>query len=204
MLLSYPLGDALNISQDVTRADAELFIPITCKENAGMTTPIHTNTLLMLGEEALAQGEFNRSMRAACYGAFNVSNEVDKHPNVQGAHYDNSHFLTGGGFLQALLYGYAGMRVTESGVKLRPPALPEEVGRLAFASLQWRGVAFMASVNASALVLASAASVASVEAGSALCVVDGRGVSQRLPRAGTGELALDRDKFAWPGLVISC
>lgn len=76
LLLTYPLGDLLNTTAAVSRADADLFIPITCRENAGMTTPIHTVVWLGLGEWALAQAEFNRSMHAACYGPFNVRNEV--------------------------------------------------------------------------------------------------------------------------------
>ena len=41
-----------------------------------MTTPMHTIVWLGLGEWTLAQAEFNRSMHAACYGSFNVRNEV--------------------------------------------------------------------------------------------------------------------------------
>lgn len=76
MLLTYPLGEYLNVSAAVTRADAEFFIPITCQENAGMTTPIHTIVWLQLQQERLAQAAFNRSLHAACYGPFNVRNEV--------------------------------------------------------------------------------------------------------------------------------
>lgn len=35
--LTYPLGAVLNTSDAVSRANAELFFPITCRENAGMT-----------------------------------------------------------------------------------------------------------------------------------------------------------------------
>ena len=60
MLLTYPFGDALNTSLSVSAADAELFIPITCRENAGMTTPIHTIVWLTLGNTTAANAEFNR------------------------------------------------------------------------------------------------------------------------------------------------
>jgi len=88
--LTYPLGDVLNTSQADSRADAELFFPLTCRENAGMTTPMHTVVWLQLYETTLAQAEFNRSMHAACYGPFLVRNEVDKHSDVQGGHFDNT------------------------------------------------------------------------------------------------------------------
>ena len=88
--LTYPLGDVLNISAADARADAELFFPLTCRENAGMTTPMHTIVWLQLGERARAQAEFNRSMHAACYGPFLVRNEVDKHADIPGGHFDNT------------------------------------------------------------------------------------------------------------------
>ena len=139
-LLTYPLGELLNISDATARADMELFAPLTCRENAGMTTPMHAIVWLQLGEEQLAMAELNRSMHAACYGDFLVRNEVDKHADVTGAHYDNSHFLTGdGGFLQALMNGYGGVRVTAAGLKLRRPYLPDSVGELRLRGLAWRG-----------------------------------------------------------------
>ena len=88
LLLSYPLGDLLNTSAAATAADASLFIPITCLENAGMTTPMHTIVWLQLGQVQKAQAEFNRTLHAACYGPYNVRNEVDKHADIPGGHFD--------------------------------------------------------------------------------------------------------------------
>ena len=88
-MLTYPLGDLLNITDAVARADMELFAPITCRENAGMTTPMHAIVWLQLGEQDRAMAEFNRSMHAACYGPFLVRNEVDKHADVPGGHFDS-------------------------------------------------------------------------------------------------------------------
>ena len=72
MLLTYPLGDLLNTSAAVSAADAHLFIPLTCRENAGMTTPLHTLVWTQLGQHQLAAAEFNRTLHAASYGPFNV------------------------------------------------------------------------------------------------------------------------------------
>ena len=161
-LLTYPFGDALSISRSVALADALLFVPLTCKENAGMTTPMHTVLWLYLADDTeanttnttfftYAMAEFNRSMHAAAYGPFNVRNEVDKHADIPGGHFDNTKFLTGdGGFLQALLNGFGGLRlVNETALKLLRPSLPESVGRLVLRSLSWHGRRFTLSINAS-------------------------------------------------------
>ena len=148
LLLSYPLGEYLNVSAAVMRADADYFLPITCKENAGMTTPIHTAVLLQLGREVEAQAAFNRSLYAACYGPFNVRNEVDKHADIIGSHHDNSHFLTGdGGYLQAVMNGYGGLRILPQSLKLYMPRLPEFVAQLRFRRLRWRSTVLDMSVS---------------------------------------------------------
>jgi hypothetical protein len=45
--------------------------------------------------------------------------QVDAHQDVIGGHFNNSKFLTGdGGFLQALVHGYGGIRIVDSGLKV--------------------------------------------------------------------------------------
>ena len=65
-----------NVTPEISRNDAETFIPITCQENAGMTGPIHAIVWLMLNENLKAEREFNRSLQACTYGEFHVRNEV--------------------------------------------------------------------------------------------------------------------------------
>lgn len=195
LLISFPLGDALNISKEVTQADVELFAPLTCKENAGMTAPIHTITYLMIDNQERAQASFNRSLRAACYGPFNVRNEVDKHLDIIGAHFDNTHFLTGdGGFLQALLYGYSGLRVTSIGLKLRRVYLPQGVALLEFGALHWHG-------NIFSLVVESQSMSFSLVKGNEFCLLDSKGMHQRIGIAG---LTIKLNTFMFPGLLTSC
>ena len=74
LYLTYPMN--FNVTPEITRNDAETFIPITCQENAGMTAPIHAIVWLMLNETLKAEGEFNRSLQACTYGEFHVRNEV--------------------------------------------------------------------------------------------------------------------------------
>jgi hypothetical protein len=196
--LIYPLGDVLNTSAADARADAELFIPLTCRENAGMTTPIHTIVWLQLGEPALAQAEFNRSMHAACYGPFHVRNEVDKHADIPGGHFDNTHFLTGdGGYLQALLNGWGGLRVTAGGLKLLRPVLPESVGQLRLRRIAWRGGHLTVTVGAETQALA-------LLDGPPLCLTDANGENSEPLAPGGPAAQLDIRSFAYPGLLASC
>ncbi len=194
LLLSYPLGSILNITSEVTRADAELFIPLTCLENAGMTTPMHTIVWLSLDEPVLAQAEFNRSMHAACYGPFNVRNEVDKHPDIIGGHFDNSHFLTGdGGYLQALMNGYGGLRIVEAGISLLRPSLPASVGRMRLRGLAWLGLAVEFQITAVQILI-------NVSGTPSFCVRDALGDDQLYRLAA----AIDVATFVFPGLLYVC
>ncbi|CAF1535077.1 unnamed protein product, partial [Adineta steineri] len=119
LYLTYPMN--FNVTPEIIRNDAETFIPITCQENAGMTGPIHSIVWLMLNETLKAEGEFNRSLQACTYGEFHVRNEVDIHEDIIGGHGFNTHFLTGdGGFIQAVMMGYAGLRYDEKSLLFNP------------------------------------------------------------------------------------
>jgi trehalose/maltose hydrolase-like predicted phosphorylase len=191
MLLSYPFGDVLDIPLAETRADAELFIPLTCMENPGMTTPIHTIVWLSLFESTKAQAEFNRSLYAACYGPFNVRNEVDKHVDIYGGHFDNSHFLTGdGGYLQALINGFSGLRITDQGLRLLRPSLPSGVTQLRLRRVLFRSLILTIVVSSSALNID----------GDVFCIKDGKGGVQRFQQHAT----LSFSSYAYPGLLYEC
>jgi len=199
---------------EVAEKDALLFAPLTCRENAGMTTPMHVIMWLQLTElqadrnggayAVAAERELNRSMHAACYGPFLVRNEVDKHADVLGAHYDNSKFLTGdGGFLQGLLNGYAGLRIfNESALKLLRPHLPDDVGALRLRRVAWHGralnytIALAAGAMTASLAVDAGAPVAATQGGGG-----GSGVcSQLLP--GGAALSVDAAcEACWPLLV---
>ena len=160
---------------------------------------MHTIVWLQLGEASLAAAELNRSMHAACYGPYNVRNEVDKHRDVVGGHFDNTHFVTGdGGFLQALVYGYGGLRVEEEGLRLLPPTLPERVGSLVLRNVVWRGC-ILSLIVAPATQTLVATSCASSSA-TMLCLVDALGGQQGLVVGGLA-LNLTRASFAYPGLL---
>jgi trehalose/maltose hydrolase-like predicted phosphorylase len=195
MLLTYPLGEALNTTAAVSLADAEVFIPITCRENAGMTTPIHTIVWLQLGRPDLAAAEFNRTRHAACYGPYNVRNEVDMHQDIIGGHFENTRFLTGdGGALQALLNGYGGLRILDDSLKLLQPTLPESVGQMTLRNISWRGRIFTMVIGpANTTITLSSTSTL----GLGLTVSDNPGCTPLKP----GEGVLLDASGPWPALV---
>eukprot|EP01084_Bolivina_argentea_P106703 190888_1 len=146
LYLSYPLNgiDELNITKNITNNDYNYFVPITCQENAGMTTPIHTIVQLLLMSDNIVtntnvmENEFNRSMYAAAYGPYNIRNEVDKHSNIVGGHFDNTHFLTGnGGFIQQFVFGFSGIKIVQNGLKFEKSYLPNNIGQLRLRKLNW-------------------------------------------------------------------
>jgi len=136
VLLAYPLQ--IMTSKKTLRNTMEYFSPEpyqTCDENPGMTECIHLSNWLDLEEFGNAEYAFNRSKHAACYGPFNVRNEVDLHGH--GGIFINSHFLTGeGGFLQAMVNGWGGIRINEDGIRLNPH-IPNNVTRITFSKIHY-------------------------------------------------------------------
>ena len=121
---------------------------------------------------------------------------MDKHADVQGGHFDNTHFLTGdGGFLQALLNGWGGLRVTGGGLKLRRPALPEGVGTLSLRRIASRGG------HLDVAVAADATTVALLD-GAPRCLTDAAGARAATLVAGGAAARLDAAAFAYPGLIV--
>eukprot|EP00759_Apiculatamorpha_spiralis_P058349 PhF_6_TR9183/c0_g1_i1/m.14325/K22078/PGGHG, ATHL1; protein-glucosylgalactosylhydroxylysine glucosidase len=148
MMLSYPFGEALSVPLNVTMKDSEIFIPRTCEENAGMTTPIHGIVHLLLGNRTAADAQLNRSMHAACYGPFNVRNEVDAHADIIGGHFNNTKFLTGdGGFLQLIVNGYCGLRVVDDAFLISGSNLPQALGSISLHNFVFRKCHFSLSIN---------------------------------------------------------
>jgi len=123
----------------------------TCDENPGMTECIHLSNWLDLEEFEKAEFAFNRSKHAACYGPFNVRNEVDLYGH--GGVFINSHFLTGeGGFLQAMINGWGGVRINEDGIRLNP-YMPNNVTRIIFSKIHYMNNEIRVSFDSLSLVL---------------------------------------------------
>ncbi len=79
---------------------------------------------------------FNYSYKPYLRSPFNVLAETPTNMSTN--------FLTGaGGFLQQVLFGYTGLRITENGlVKKYPPMLPKEVKEVKITGIKFRGTVY--------------------------------------------------------------
>ena len=122
-----------------------------------------------------------------------MRNEVDKHADVTGAHYDNSKFLTGdGGFLQSLVNGFGGLRIAdETTLRLLRPSLPDSVGRLRLRRLSWHGRLLTLDVDSAMATLTNAVGgsgaigVTEGPGGGGACTLLVLGTSYQIPSGGT-------------------
>ena len=125
----------------------------------------------------------------------NVRNEVDKH----GGHFDNTHFLTGdGGFLQAIINGYGGLRILEMGLKMYRPSLPKGVKKFTF-----RGFLFMDSTFSYCIKKDHAVIEVKQNQGVDLCLMNGDGKLEQNLAVGKPVIVGYQD-FKFPGTIRLC
>ncbi|CAM9360841.1 unnamed protein product, partial [Ectocarpus fasciculatus] len=107
VLLHYPLG--MDMPLDVLKADLDYYSNLTDPGGPAMTWGMHSIGYRDLIDLDLAANYFNLSFADNVNAPFNVWSE-----GVDGANAAN--FITGaGGFLQTVLSGYAGVRITSPG-----------------------------------------------------------------------------------------
>lgn len=146
VLLAYPL--MLNMSDAVRQADLAAYESVTDPNGPAMTWAMHAIGHLDNGRPDLAASLFNRSF-ANVQMSFAVWTETP-----QGG---TTNFLTGaGGFLQGVLMGYAGLRIHDEYLTLRP-ALIEGTQSVAVRGLRYRGATIHAQYDAATLTLTLAA-----------------------------------------------
>ncbi|KAK7482442.1 hypothetical protein BaRGS_00026259, partial [Batillaria attramentaria] len=132
-LLGYPLG--YNMPQNVHRNDMELYSQRVIFNGPAMTWSMVAINWLDLGEMDKAEENFHKSYSLYRRKPFNVWTE--KQTGI-GA----SNFITGmGGFLQAIMFGYAGLRVELEKLTFRP-LLPLNITRLTFTGIKYLASTF--------------------------------------------------------------
>ena len=110
------------------------------------------------------------------------------------------HFLTGdGGFLQALMNGWGGLRITEGGLRMLRPYLPESVGQLRLRRFAWRGGHLTITVGTALQTVA----LLDAPIGS-LCLTDANGASSQTLTPNGPPAQLDINSFAYPALLAPC
>lgn len=131
ILLSYPLG--LEMSREVRQHDLEYYEGVTDAKGPAMTWGMHALGHLELGDAAKAAANFNRSFA-------NVKWPFDIWTETPAGGVTN--FITGaGGFLQTVLFVYAGVRVHKDYLEVSPKLL-EGARSMSVQGIRYRGSAF--------------------------------------------------------------
>lgn len=123
-LLGYPLQYA-NVNQSTRRNNLKFYGNVTRKNGPAMTWSMHAIGHLDI-DELPSDELFNRTYVPYVRAPFYVWNEY-----VNGVSGGASNFLTGaGGFLQLIMYGYAGIRINADSLTIERATLPPQTERL--------------------------------------------------------------------------
>ncbi len=121
VLLHYPWG--MEMTDEVRRADLEYYAARSDNNGPAMTWGMHAIGFKDLQDLPQAATYFNRSFQDNTHQPFNVWTET---PSGNAGN-----FITGaGGFLQTLVQGYAGIRITDEALKVTYPVCPEGTTQL--------------------------------------------------------------------------
>ncbi|CAF1126931.1 unnamed protein product [Adineta steineri] len=133
VLLGFPL--MWPMTKEVRKNDLLTYEAITRDDGPAMTWSMHAIGFLELEDFESAEKLFRQSYETYVRQPFNVWTEA--RAGVVGA----VNFITGaGGFLQAVLYGYGGIRLTMKELEIMPPArLPNQSTGLVFHGLKYYG-----------------------------------------------------------------
>ncbi|CAF3539667.1 unnamed protein product [Rotaria sp. Silwood1] len=135
VLLGFPL--MWPMSKEVRRNDLLTYERLTRDDGPAMTWSMHAIGHLELKDFELAEELFRRSYETYVRPPFNVWTEARSGVGAVN-------FITGaGGFLQAVLFGYGGIRLTLNELEIMPPGrLPNRSTQLAFHGLKYNGATF--------------------------------------------------------------
>ncbi|NXJ68026.1 PGGHG glucosidase, partial [Rostratula benghalensis] len=129
VLLGFPLMHPM--SPEVRRNDLEMYEPATEPDGPAMTWSMFAVGWLELKEVQRAQSQLNK-----CFSNITEPFKIWVE-NSDGSGAVN--FLTGmGGFLQAVLFGYTGFRITKSSLRF-DPAFPEDIKKVEVIGVSYLG-----------------------------------------------------------------
>lgn len=124
-LLGYPLQFA-NMQASTRRNNLHLYTNLTRSNGPAMTWSMHAIGHLEIDSQPLSEVMFNRTFVPYLRSPYFVWNEY-----VNGVSYGAVNFITGaGGFLQLIMYGYAGIRINVDSLTIRKPQLPPNTNEL--------------------------------------------------------------------------
>lgn len=124
-LLGYPLQFG-NLQSSTRRNNLHLYANLTRSNGPAMTWSMHAIGHLEIDSKPLSELMLNRTYVPYLRSPYFVWNEyVNGVPNGAG------NFITGaGGFLQLIMYGYAGIRMNVGSLTIRKPQLPPNTSEL--------------------------------------------------------------------------
>ncbi|HEU4642076.1 MAG TPA: hypothetical protein VFS44_06430 [Gemmatimonadaceae bacterium] len=150
-LLAFPLG--VPMSERAKRTDLHAAVKQLFVEGGGamMTETLYPVIAAELGERALVDSLLPLTYRPHLRGPFQLLAETPTNDAVD--------FVTGaGGFLQQILFGYTGLRLTDRGLeRAYPPMLPSTIRRLTLRDVPLRGKRYDIVVEGDSLRIADRA-----------------------------------------------
>ncbi|NXX75064.1 PGGHG glucosidase, partial [Urocolius indicus] len=175
VLLGFPLMHPM--SPEVRRNDLEMYEPVTERDGPAMTWSMFAVGWLELKEVQRAQSQLNK-----CFSNITEPFQIWVE-NSDGSGAVN--FLTGmGGFLQAVLFGYTGFRITRSSLRF-DPAFPQDIHKLKVAAISYLGNKLKFTITKEEIRIKVTERVQHPEAPALEAVLEGSG--QRFPlREGNG------------------
>ncbi|CAF1060401.1 unnamed protein product [Adineta steineri] len=134
VLLGFPL--MWPMTDQVRRNDLLAYEPLTRADGPAMTWSMHSIGFIELGDFDKAQQLFERSYQTYVRPPFNVWTEAQSGVGAVN-------FITGaGGFLQSVIFGYGGIRLTLDQIEFKPRGhLPNQAKKLIFHGIKYQGYA---------------------------------------------------------------
>ncbi|XP_028034225.1 protein-glucosylgalactosylhydroxylysine glucosidase [Bombyx mandarina] len=180
VLLGYPLLYKMNTT--TRKNDIVYYESVTRKSGPAMTWSMHTIGYLDVEDKAKAGAMFSESYQKYVREPFKVWSELQS-PQVGAAN-----FFTGmGGFLQTLIFGYAGIRIHLDRIEITRPQLPPETKEFKIKGIKYLGSSLSMHIQATSVTL----TVSSVHDQWPLVMNDGRynvtltpGMTVTLPKDG--------------------
>ncbi|CAF1665004.1 unnamed protein product [Rotaria magnacalcarata] len=132
VLLGFPL--MWPMSDQVRRNDLLAYEPLTRDDGPAMTWSMHSIGFIELGDFNKAEQLFQRSYETYVKPPFNVWTEARSGVGAVN-------FITGaGGFLQAVLYGYGGIRLKLDQLEFKPRGhLPNQATKFVIRGIKYQG-----------------------------------------------------------------
>ena len=133
VLLNYPLG--MNLTKPQIKADLDYYAPLSDPNGPAMTWSMFTIGYLDVMDFDNASWYLNKSFSQNIHAPFNIWTEFSNSQGTKG-------FITAaGGFLQTIVYGYGGIRLTTKSLTLAPKC-PEAVNFFKLRSIFYLGNEF--------------------------------------------------------------